>query len=59
MAQPSKPTYTPEQIAVWKRKHRDFKSGSTRAGTAVIMVNGGARGAMLIPLEAWNAQGEW
>jgi hypothetical protein len=44
--------YTPAQLAIWKSKHRDFRSGSIQAGDAKVLVNGGARGTMLVPLES-------
>ena len=51
MTNTNKPTYTAEQRAIWKRTHRDFRSGSIRNGTALVMRNGGALGCILVPLE--------
>ena len=60
MAKPKpKPTYTAEQRAEWKRKHRDYKSGGIRNGTATIMANGGGLGSIIIGLEEWYPGTYW
>ena len=51
----NKPTYTAEQKAKWKNTYRDFKSGSTRAGTALVMKFIPGKGSCLVALENWTA----
>jgi hypothetical protein len=46
--------YTPEQLAHWKGKHKDFKSGSTVRGNAKVLKLVPGSGTCLIPLEQWT-----
>jgi len=48
MSKPSK--YTAEQVAKFKKTHRDFRGGSLRDGTATIL-RCDARGTYPAPLE--------
>lgn len=49
---PSK--YTAEQLAYWKRKHRDMKKGSTIRGDAMVVAMDRSGAAVLMPLEQWS-----
>ena len=50
------PKYTAAQLKIWKKTHRDFRSGSTRAGTALVQILT-QKGSTLVGLEQLDDDG--
>jgi hypothetical protein len=46
--------YNAEQLAHWKKAHKDFKSGSTVRGDAMVLKFISGAGTCLIGLENWT-----
>ena len=46
--------YSAEQLAHWKKAHKDFKSGSTVRGDAMVLKFISGAGTCLIGLEDWT-----